>query len=59
MGRRMRRIALVALMVLAAIVAPVALPIRIIVIHLQRETKKTEFVVRQERRTDLELPQTV
>ncbi len=55
----MRRFALVALMILAAIIAPVALPIRMIVVHLRRETSRTEFVVREERRTDLELPQTV
>jgi len=34
------------LMIFAALVAPIALPIRIIVLHLRRETPKTEFVVR-------------
>jgi len=45
-GRQIRRIVLVALMILAAVVAPVALPIRIVVLHLRRDTAKTEFVVR-------------
>jgi hypothetical protein len=40
-------------MVLAAIVSPVAVPIRIVVLHLRRETKKIEFVVRDERHADL------
>ncbi len=59
MGRRVRRGVLVALLVLAAVVAPVALPIRIVVLHLRRETKKTEFVVLQERADSIRLPQTV
>jgi len=45
-GRKIRHTALVLLMILAAVVAPIALPIRIIVLHLKRETPKTEFVVR-------------
>jgi hypothetical protein len=45
-GRQLRRTALVVLMMFAAVVAPIALPIRIIVLHLKRETPKTEFVVR-------------
>ena len=59
MGSRIRRIALVTLMVLAAVVAPIAVPIRMVVLYLRREAKRTEFVVRDERRSDLELPQTV
>jgi hypothetical protein len=49
MARRIRRVALVSLMVLAAVLAPVAVPIRILVLHLRRETTRTEFVVRDER----------
>jgi hypothetical protein len=59
MGRRLRRGALVALMVLAAVVAPVALPIRMVVLHLRRETKRTEFVLREERTSPIRLPQTI
>jgi hypothetical protein len=40
-------------MVLAAAVAPIALPIRIIVLHLRREATRIEFVVRDERRSHL------
>jgi hypothetical protein len=54
-----RKAALVALMILSALVAPIAVPIRIVVLHLRRESKKTEFVVRDERVSDLELPETV
>ena len=51
--------ALVSLMILAAVVAPVALPIRIVVMHLRRDTAKTESVVRHiASGTDL-LPETV
>ena len=46
MGRQIRRMALVFLMIFAALVAPIALPIRIVVLHLKRDTAKTEFVVR-------------
>jgi hypothetical protein len=46
MARQIRRVALVALMLLAAIVAPVALPIRIVVMHLRRDTAKIGFVAR-------------
>lgn len=47
MGRKIRRIALVVLMAFAALVAPLALPIRIIVLKRRREVPKTEFVLRE------------
>jgi hypothetical protein len=53
----LRRIALVTLMVLAALVAPVALPIRMVVLHLRREPKTTEFVVREDQTSPIRLPQ--
>ncbi|MGA9159884.1 MAG: hypothetical protein WB297_03315 [Actinomycetota bacterium] len=58
MGRRIRRIALVVLMILAALVAPIAVPIRIVVLHLKRDQNKTGFVVREERSSPLQLPET-
>jgi hypothetical protein len=60
-GRQVRRAALVVLMIFAALVAPIALPIRIIVLHLKRETPKTEFVVRHVSPGDMlePLPETV
>jgi hypothetical protein len=57
-GRRPRRIALVVLMAFAALVAPIAVPIRIVVLALRREPKKTEFVVREDRSSPLRLPKT-
>jgi len=45
-GRQIRRVALVVLMILAALAAPVALPLRIVVLKRRREVAKTEFVVR-------------
>ncbi|HEY7756063.1 MAG TPA: hypothetical protein VID69_07545 [Actinomycetota bacterium] len=50
MARRIRRYALVSMMILAAVVAPIAVPIRIVVLHLRRETSRIEFVARDERR---------
>jgi hypothetical protein len=47
-GRGLRRVALVALMLFAALVAPIALPIRILVERVRRDTRRTEQVVRQE-----------
>jgi hypothetical protein len=38
------------MMILAAVVAPIAVPIRIVVLHLRRETSRIEFVARDERR---------
>ena len=58
MGMRLRRLALVTLMILAALVAPVALPIRIVVMHLRRDTAKTEFVIRHVTAGDTVLPET-
>jgi hypothetical protein len=49
---RIRRVALVALMVLAAVVAPIAVPIRMIVLQRRRVPTRTEFVVRDERRSE-------
>lgn len=57
MGRRIRRGALVSLMVAAALVAPVALPIRMVVLHLRRDTARTEFVVRHATPGDRLLPE--
>jgi hypothetical protein len=45
-------------MIMAAVVAPVALPIRIVVLHLRRDTAKTEFVVRHASPGDRLLPET-
>lgn len=45
-GRQIRRVALVVLMMFAALVAPLALPLRIVVLKRRREIPKTEFVVR-------------
>jgi hypothetical protein len=56
-GRRIRKVTLVTLMVLAAAVSPIAVPIRIVVLHLRRDTARTEFVARDERQGH-ELPQT-
>ncbi len=39
------------LMLFAALVAPIALPIRILVERVRRDTRKTEQVVRQETRS--------
>ena len=50
--------ALVVLMAVAALVAPIAVPIRIVVLHLKRDRNKTEFVVREERSSRLQLPET-
>ena len=58
MGRRLRRIALVSLMVAAAVLAPVALPIRMVVMHLRRETARTEQVVHEQRTSALRPAQT-
>jgi hypothetical protein len=50
---RIRRYALVTMMILAAAVAPIAVPIRIVVLHLRRDTSRIEFVVRDDRRTPI------
>ena len=50
-GWRLRRFALVALMLFAALVAPIALPIRILVERVRRDTRRTEQVVRHEVRS--------
>jgi hypothetical protein len=55
-GRRLRKVALVTLMLFAAVVAPIALPIRILVERVRRDTRKTEQVVRQETRAGLADP---
>ena len=55
-GRRLRKAALVTLMLFAAVVAPVALPIRILVERVRRDTRKTEQLVRQETRAGLTDP---
>jgi hypothetical protein len=52
-------LAFVTLMVLAALVAPIAVPIRVIRGQRRREPRKTELVVRHERAATLRLPQTV
>jgi hypothetical protein len=54
-GGRIRRLALVTLMVLAAVVAPIAVPIRVIRGQRRREVRKTEFVVRSERAAALRI----
>jgi hypothetical protein len=56
---RVRKATVIALMILSVLVAPIAVPIRMVVVHLRRESKKTEFVVREDRRSRLELPETV
>ena len=55
---RIRKAALVALMILAAMVAPIAMPIRMLVLRRRRDGARTEFVVRHERHFELELPET-
>jgi len=57
-GRSLRKTALVALMILAAVAAPVALPIRMIVALRRRETSRTEQVVRPDRTTEQTFPST-
>ena len=57
-ARNVRKAALVALMILAAVVAPVALPIRMIIARRQRETIRTEQVVRTDRVAETTLPST-
>jgi hypothetical protein len=49
-GRTFRKVVLVAMMLLAAVVAPIALPIRMLVERVKRDTAKTEQVVRRESR---------
>jgi hypothetical protein len=48
-GGRIRRLAFVTLLVLAALVAPIAVPIRVIRGQRRREPRKTELVARFER----------
>ncbi len=47
-GRTFRKMVLVTIMLLAAIVAPIALPIRMLFERLKRDSAKTEQVVRRE-----------
>lgn len=47
-GRSIRKLALVALMLFAAVVAPIALPIRMIVELRRKDVRKTEQIVRQD-----------
>jgi hypothetical protein len=58
-GGRIRRLALVTLMVLAALVAPIAVPIRVFRGQRRREPRKTELVVHAERSAAPRLPETV
>jgi hypothetical protein len=56
---RIRRLALVALMILATLVAPIAVPIRLVRLQRRREARRTEFVVRDRGASALRLPETV
>jgi hypothetical protein len=47
-----RKVALVALLILAAVVAPIAVPIRMLIARRQRPTTRTEQVVRTDRSGD-------
>jgi hypothetical protein len=58
-GGRIRRMACVTLTVFAVLVAPIALPIRLIRGQRRREPRKTELVVRHERAATLRLSETV
>ena len=58
MPGRIRRIAFVVLMILAALVAPIAVPLRMIVLQRRRVPTRTEFVVRDERPNALGRPET-
>ena len=49
-GRSIRKLALVALMLFAAVVAPIALPIRMVVELMRKDVRKTEQIVRQDAR---------
>ncbi len=48
-GRSLRKVALVALFILAVLASPVALPIRMLIARRQRPTQMTEQVVRTTR----------
>ncbi|HEU4527935.1 MAG TPA: hypothetical protein VFT80_08405 [Actinomycetota bacterium] len=52
-GRSLRRIALVAMFAAAAVAAPVALPIRMLIARRQRPIQTTEQVVRLDRAVPL------
>ena len=58
-GRGFRKVALVALMLMAAVAAPVALPIRMLIARRQRPTETTEQVVRRQDATGRTFPATV
>jgi hypothetical protein len=50
-GRTFRKVALVVMMLFAAIVAPIAIPIRMIVELVKRDSAKTEQIVLRETRS--------
>jgi hypothetical protein len=58
-GGRVRRLAFVGLMVLAAVVAPIAVPIRVIRGERRRVPRKSELVVRHERAAAPRVSETV
>lgn len=55
----MRKTALVVLFALAAVAAPVALPIRMLIARRQRPVQTTEHVVRADAVAESTLPSTV
>jgi ABC-type phosphate/phosphonate transport system permease subunit len=57
--RGLRKAALVALMLVAAVAAPVALPIRMLIARRNRPTETTEQVVRDQDAVARTLPSTV
>ncbi len=59
MRRGLRKLALVAMMLLAVVASPVALPIRMLIARRQRPTETTEQVVEAERSNVRTLPSTV
>lgn len=58
-ARGFRKLALVVLMLMAAVAAPVALPIRMLIARRQRPTETTEQVVRRQDASVRPLPSTV
>jgi hypothetical protein len=50
-GMTLRKLALVVLMLFAAVVAPIAIPIRMVVELVKRDTAKTEQTVQRETRS--------
>jgi archaellin len=57
-ARGLRKLALVAIMLVAAVAAPVALPIRMLIARRQRPTATTEQVVRRQDASARTLPST-